>query len=283
MPGAHRTSSNTCGRCTQPTTLYLCHTCLLAFRIQLDDVAGTIPHHHKPENLPSLIDELDTTHARQDRFTTNPPTKTTPSSETLPYREHVTEALWILHNVLTTRLTDLGGPTTGTTRELAVWLLTNLNRLPLHPRAGLVVDELTDAIRHARHTIDRSHDRRVFLGQCSEPHPDGTVCLTELFGMPWEHHAVCGGCGTEHVITERQHQLRDRADTYTGTATEISRFLRATGMTVTPEMIRSYAHRGDITKTGENHRGWPVYWVHDVLHALATLTTRNKKHATDPE
>lgn len=261
----------------------MCSTCLLALQIELADVAGIIPtaQGDKPGSLPSLEDDLHVTNSREDRIPAPTAPITRGTNRVLPYRPHASEALWVLRTVLATWTGELGGPATGDTRELAGWVLNNLNQVGKCRDAGDLIDEVTDAIHQARRAIDRPNDRRIFLGKCENRwHPTPEVhtgpevtCLEEVYGMPWEHLAVCPVCGAEHNIEERQEQLRARADGYQGTAPEVAGFLRATGLRVTSEMIRGYAHRGRLVPSGTNARGHPLYRMNDVVEAVAARRT----------
>lgn len=266
-----------CTRCGATTSLYACETCLTALRIELRDVAGIIPTDTTHLNgtprygyLPSLAEELDLTLSRQDALTSPDSPIKRQNTTPLPFKIHATEALWVLTAVLAAWLPDLGGPQSGTPRDLARWLLRHLPALTRHPHAGTIINEVTDAIHQARRAIDRPHDHRVFLGKCdTTPITGGDACRVEIYGLPDHHTTHCTTCGAPHNVLERQQQLRDRADGYLGTAPEIAGFLRATGMRVTPDMIRGYAHRGTLTPTSHNTRGHPTYRINDVLTVLS--------------
>lgn len=266
---------------------------MLGFRIELTDVAGRIPSAHTDQNgtprgvLVSLPTELDTTLAREDMIDISDH-RAGAHEAGLPFRTRTAEALWVLRNVLTAWVPDLGGPSAGTARDLAVWLLDHLHRIPVFEDAGSLVDEVTNAIHQARRAIDRPNDRRVFLGKCGHRGPGPVVCVAEVYGLPWETHAHCPQCSTEYQITKRQDQMRDQAEGYLGTATEIAGFLRGTGLTVTGSMIRKYAHNQWITPVTANPRGHPLYRIGDVRALHRELTEnppkpgRRKQSPTEP-
>lgn len=263
-----------CARCGAPTPgVTLCATCILALRIELQDVAGIIPDCHRG-TLPSLPAELDTTFAREDQLTEPYPHARHGGPLPLVFKTHAAEALWVLHSVLAAWAPDLGhiGPESSTVR-LAHWFLAHLDAVQRCTRGAELVDEITSAVHQARRAIDRPDDRRIFLGPCgARQHPltgqQTPMCVTEVYGLPWRDTAVCEGCGTEYRVMQRQEWLRERAQRYLGTAPEVAGFLRVTGVACTAEMIRGYAHRGRLAPAGRNPRGHPLYLISDVLAVI---------------
>ena len=253
-------SVNYCGKCRTPSDLTLCTNCTVALRIELTDV-------------PSLLIDLDITRSRQDQLTD--PTNHGPAGTEvpLPFKTHIADTVWVLHHTLTEWATTLGAtnPTKPlATAQLATWLLRNLNRVPTHPDAGQLADEVTSAIHQARRAIDRPDDRRCYLGPCSTGE-----CVEEVYGLPWNKYATCPACGARHDIAERQTWLRDVAQDHLGTSTEIAGFLRSTGVRCTPSMIRGYTARGRLTPAPETYP--PLYRLRDVLAAIQVKYQRHPK------
>lgn len=241
-----------CCKCGAATDVILCATCAVALRIELTDV-------------PSLLVDLDITRSRQDQLTD--PTNRGPggSENPLPFKVHVAEVVWVLHHTLDAWATTLGAATNAgkppTTAQLARWLLRNMPATRIHPDAGQLVDEVTNAVHQARRAIDRPDDRRLFLGPCATG-----PCAEEVYGLPWNKIAICPACGARHDIAARQTWLHNVAQDHLGTAVEISGFLRTTGVRCTSSMIRSYAARGRLTAAPDRHP--PLYRIRDVLGAL---------------
>lgn len=250
----NRCAGNPTGRvCGNPTDGYLCHDCTTALRVELTDV-------------PELLAELDITLSRQDRLT-DPTNRTRTGGERpLPYKPHVTPAVWLLHHTLHTWALDHGAPENSTTPGLAQHLLVNLHHIQNHPDAGRLVDEITHAIHHAREAIDRPDDRRQFLGPCDAELDDRSHCREEIYGVPWRDHATCDSCGARHHIATRQQWMRDIAHDHLGTSTEIAGYLRTTGIHCTPDVIRGYVRRGRLAPATDTNP--PLYRMADVLAAL---------------
>ena len=246
-----------CLRCTAPAAdMFLCSTCGIALRIELRDV-------------PDLLADLDITRSRQDQLAA--PYDKGPGSgeQPLPFKPHVAEVVWVLHDTLTAWSRHLGLVVTprATTGELALSLLRNLDLIRADPEADHIADEATSAIHQARRAIDRPNDRRLFLGPCGNTTSDGE-CREELYGLPWHRTATCPVCEAEYNIEARQDWMHQVAHNHLGTAPEIAGFLRMTGVRCTPEMIRGYAARGRLAAAGRNPQDHPLYRISDVLQAL---------------
>lgn len=254
-----------CVRCTAPAAgMSLCSTCGIALRIELTDV-------------PDLLANLDITRSRQDQLRLPFDHGPRDSEVPLPFRPHVSEVVWVLHHTLDSWATTLGQDTPGaTTSDLALWLLGHLDLVRMCPEADQLADEVTAAIHQARRAIDRPDDRRLFLGPCGNKVPENTsgyttgsvTCKEEVYGLPWNRTAICPGCGFEHNIERRQAWLRDKAQDYLGTATEIAGFLRGTGLRCTADMIRGYVNRRRLATAGVNGAGHTLYRISDVIAAL---------------
>jgi hypothetical protein len=272
-----------CVKCSAPAhTGYLCAGCLIGLRVELADVAGRIPDNHGKGWLVSLPDDLRVTQAKLDHLTDSDPVGG--SGETpLVFKAHAGEALWVLHNVLQQWVADLGfyGHQL-TPRALARWLVDHLDLVAKHPQAATLVEEVTDAIHQARRAIDRPNDDRIFLGKCGATihdqrsrfaHP--RLCTEELYAYPWIDVITCPNpdCLSMYRVTERKEWLREQAQQYQGTATEVAGFLRLTGVECTPDQIRGYARSRfgrppRIQPAGANSKGHPTYLISDVLTAI---------------
>jgi hypothetical protein len=242
-----------CARCGGVAgEMTLCPSCGIALRIELTDV-------------PDLLTNLEITRSRQDKLTA-PYNHGPRGGETpLPYRPHVAEVVWVLHDTLSTwaRVIEPSLDEGLATADLARWLLAHPSLVRMHPDAAQLVDEVTAAVHQARRAIDRPNDNRLFLGPCGHGN-----CREELYGVPWRVFATCAVCGTQYKISERQDWLREAAQAHLGTAPEIAGFLRITGLKCTPAMIRSYAHRDRLVAAGTNQNGHPLYRIRDVITAI---------------
>lgn len=253
-----------CAQCHDPTDVSLCVNCATALRIQLGDVAP-------------LLADLDITRSRQDQLT-DPRRETRGGGETpLPYKPHIGEVIWVLHDTLAAWVTTLGGDTRNVnTAALAKYLLRNIHHIRhLSVDAGQLADEVTAAIRYARNAIDRPDDQRLILGPCGAELPDRTSCRHTVYGVAWREHAVCDFCGACHNIAARQQWLLDLVQDHLGTAIEIAGFLRVQGMRCTPSAIRNLAARKRLAPEPDTHP--PLYHIRDVLAALKDRVPQKKR------
>ncbi len=254
------------------------------FRAGLADVAGVLPDSHgKGHMLPSLPEDLAVTFARQDQLA-NPRDHRAASREVpLVFKAHAWEARWVLNHTLSTWADTLGY--SGAERSpayLGRWFLQNLNLVQKNSDAAQLVDEITSAIHQARRAIDRPEDHRIFLGPCGgrvTTTSESMICKEELYGLPWNTHAVCQTCGAEYGISTRQEALRARARQYVGTASAIARVLRTAGLDCSTEMIRGYVKRGRLKPVSVNERGHCKYAIGDVLDTLRKRYVRSKADA----
>ncbi len=251
------------------------------FRTELADVAGILPDSHgKGHMLPRLPEDLTVTFTRQDQLADPHDHRAASPEVPLVFKAHAGEALWVLNHTLSTWADTLGY--SGAERSpacLGRWFLQNLNLIQKSSVAAQLVDEITSAIHQARRAIDRPEDHRIFLGSCGGPvttTSESMNCKEELYGLPWNTHAVCQPCGAKYVISTRQEELRARARQYVGTASTIACFLRATGLNCSTEMIRGYAKRDRLKPVSINERGHRVYAIGDALDALRKRYERNK-------
>lgn len=257
-----RRTNNTCRKCATPTTgLTLCNDCATALKIELGDV-------------PELLAQLDITRTRQDQLT-DPYDHGHHGGETpLPFRPHIAEVLWVLHNTLTAWAGDHGANQKWSIPTTAAWLTAHLNEIQRADHAAQLADEITQAIRQARRAIDRPGDPRMFLGPCTRTTPTGTCC-TEIYGLPWQQTTTCPTCKTEYNITNRQDWMLTQAQEHLGSAVEIAGFLRILGIHCTPSMIRNYAARGRLIPAPDTHP--PLYRIRDVITALKNKYVQTKR------
>jgi hypothetical protein len=242
-----------CARCGGVAgEMTLCPSCGIALRIELTDV-------------PDLLANLDITRSRQDKLGAPYDAGRNGGETPLPFKIHVSEVVWVLHNTLSVWVQAIDDRVDQgmSTADLARWLLAHPSLVRMHPDANQLVDEITDAVHRCRRAIDRPNDQRLFLGPCGYGN-----CVEELYGFPWHRVAVCGVCGTEYKVLERQEWLREIAQEHLGTASEISGFLRTTGVRCTPSMVRAYVSRGRLVSAGVDTRDRQLFRIKDVLAAL---------------
>jgi hypothetical protein len=110
-----------------------------------------------------------------------------------------------------------------------------------------LVDEISDAIRQARHAVDRPADR-VYFGACYSETPDEdgrtVTCLEEIWAGPSATEVQCRVCGAEWEIAERRAWLLKKAEDMIVTIADASTYLGDIGnIRVTQASIRGYVHR----------------------------------------
>jgi hypothetical protein len=112
------------------------------------------------------------------------------------------------------------------------------------------VDEISDAIRQARHAVDRPADR-VYFGACYSETPDDDgrliTCVEEIWASPAATEVTCRVCSVEWSIAERRAWLLKRAEDMLVTVAYASTYLGEIGrITVTQDRIRGYIRREKI-------------------------------------
>lgn len=252
-----------CTSCGVAVDAYLCTDCLVALRVELTDAAGMIPDANgKNGHQPSLGSEVNVTRARRDQLAPAYQRWGASGTETpIPVKMHASVALACMHSVLNYWAGVVNrSPVNLTSTAAARVLLAYLPRLMANPSAGSAVIEITGAIHRARHAIDRPNDSRVYLGPC-----DNATCRRDVYSPPGSDLGRCVGCGAVYDVDSRRRWLLDIAQDRLGTAVEVAGLLRTAGVTVTPSMLRSYAHRGTLVSTVNNAKGHPMYRVGDAL------------------
>lgn len=215
--------------------------------------------------MPALLDELDVTFSRQDRLAAPHDRARSGGEVPLPFRSHVPEVVWDLHNTLGAWVHTLARTRTCTltTAQAAEWLARHVELARIHPAADQLADEIIYAVRRARAAIDRPGDRRRFLGPCRA---DG-CCREELYALDGARSVACPACGAEHDVAARKDWLQNKLQGHLGTSAEIAGFLNVLGMSVTPSMIRGYVARGRLVAHATTRRGHPLFRIADVIAA----------------
>lgn len=273
-----------CVVCAAETSsdLYLCRGCVVGLQVELADIAGVRPANTlnghgqlRGDVQMSLVEDLYVTMAKQDQLTR--PGQGTSGGDgrwSAPVKDGLVPVLFALHETLrhwanTFAVLPIGTPTTA----LAGTLIDLLDLVAKSPDAAQLIREVTAAVHRARRAIDRPNDTRLFLGRCGARTMQG-ICDEELYGRPWLERARCHKCHAEHLISYRQEKLVTDAQSYLGTAVEISRFLRITGRDVTAETLRGLAHRGRLPARGTNKAGHPQYQIGEAVIALGNRYKR---------
>lgn len=294
---------DTCGR-DIPDTAYTCTDCgdrlhrlLLLLPDRYSDRATVLTYPHLPHNpdtnpyretgdtpvqrgLAADLDDAITrpTVIRPDQA--DAPFAQTAATTPLPYGYTPSETKWELLDTLTRWADDIAKRRglfrpLNTLQALGPWLAAQVAWLRQQPDGPDAIDEMTAALRHALHVIDRPADRK-YAGPCTATtiNPDGlaTDCDGELYARPNATTIPCPSCGAEYDVNDRRAWLLEQAQDMLLPATELARAVDGLGVAITGAMIRGWVHRGRLLA----HRdGWgrPVYRVGDVLELVRTRVT----------
>jgi hypothetical protein len=219
----------------------LCHADTTRLERDLGDVA-------------SIVAELDVTLSRQAKIGSTGKSGKGWAREKLPIHIGAIEAADVLANTLTTWARDVAGnnakvnPYDVEPSKLAAGiLLCYIPEIRRHPAVVELVDEISDAIRQARHAVDRPADR-VYFGACysETPDEDGRLitCVEEIWASPAATEVTCRVCVTEWEIAERRAWLLKRAEDMLVTVPQASEYIGEIGhIKVTQASIRGYLHR----------------------------------------
>lgn len=224
--------------------------------------------------VPELAFELEVTRCRLDNLGVDPGK----SYETrLVWSESASEAIYVLANTLGTWARDLW-ETNGSDQfpaelndspaSLAMFLLRYPTRLAGHPAIDELDDEVRSAVKLARHTIDRPHDTRIFLGRCSLDDPENGDCERELYAHRSQEEVTCM-CGATWSVVQRRDWLLAQAEHETATAATLAGLLTRLGVEVTAKDIQDAGKRGALIPAWIDPHRRRMYRVSDVLdHCL---------------
>lgn len=219
----------------------LCHSCTTATERDLGDVAA-------------IVAELDVSLSKMARIGT--PSKGGLARERMPYNQGASIAAGALENTLTTWVRDLTtdqwrpGIGHNASTAAAAHMLMLIPEIRRHPAVDELVDQVADAVRQARHAVDRPADRQ-FVGPCLAETPDDedrqVTCLEDLYARHGASEVTCKVCGTEHPVAERRAWLLEQARDRLFTVQEAAQMMGDVGrIRVTEASIRGYLHRQRI-------------------------------------
>jgi hypothetical protein len=267
--------TNTCQVCSAPAgdRLNLCIT-------HTDDLLAGLGQ------VPDLVAELDVTITRQNR-TTAGRNGSRSTTRPLAWNEHASIKASELWSTLSAWALDvskrgederdpLADVDTYDTPGVSDWIRRNISTLRQHPEAGTAHEELIDAIRQARRAIDRPADE-VAYGKCLNDEDLDEPCQLYLYGPPGKDYVHCRGCGARHSTSARREWMLDHIRGMTGTAVEVSGFLKLAGVKVTVDAVRGMAARGRILSVGVGKNDRALYRCSDVIAAAGERYKRKGK------
>ena len=131
----------------------------------------------------------------------------------------------------------------------AVWLASCGGDLRAIPDAGVMHDEITDALASVRRAIDRRPELS-YRGQCSAivRHDDGTsgLCDADLYVEGDESYVTCRGCGAQHEVRILVRDALGAVESRLFTIAELERVTRELGEPVPAGTMRSWHSRGQL-------------------------------------
>lgn len=194
------------------------------------------------------------------------------SAETpLPFNVAASEARWSIGNTLGTwcRLIadDRGHELpTDDIGAMAKWLADQLKWLRHQPFAEDAYDEIQYSCWLLTVTVDRRPDL-VYLGTCGAD-IDSIPCDADLRAAKGSSWVTCPACRSRHDVADRTTWLLRIIHDRLMTATEIAVIVTAWGRPLSDSTVRSWAHRRQLWRKGEDRCGDAVYRLGDAL-ALA--------------
>lgn len=260
-----------CRNCTRPTDLFLCRICAERLADDLGDV-------------PALVRELEVTFARLHRLGGSGAR----GAET-PVVFHVAaaDAAWTLANVIGTWAASLAEdrglvldlrrqrvltpakyqrdpadpylPPNDVASLSARWLLVNIGSVRMSEAGAELMDEIIDAVRHARHVVDRPPDL-LAAGPCG-----AEGCESVLYFPAHAEIVTCRECGAEHDVEQRREWMIATASELLVSAPVALGWVRMLmGKTIPDGTWRSWLSRGRVLPHGLTLDGRPTYRFSEV-------------------
>ena len=134
-----------------------------------------------------------------------------------------------------------------------------------------IVRLIDDAAWHARQLTDPEPSHR-YVGIC--PNCRWGVWIPETQPLDTDHR--CSMCGHIDALANiaQAHELRLLTSGTVGTGAELRRMLRAAGLPINANTMRSWAKRGRLAPISHNDEGTPVFALADVLLLRRGLDNR---------
>lgn len=177
----------------------------------------------------------------------------------------------LVHNRRTVRLDRAALSTEGAydVELAAVWLACCGGDLRTVPDAGVMHDEITDALASARRAVDRRPEL-LYRGRCgarvADEHGVWTTCDADLYVEKGEAYVTCPACSAPHDIQGIEHSMLEREDDRLCTLPELLAILRGLGDPVPKATL--YAWANDRKRKRLVVRGWRTpngmvtpYWI----------------------
>lgn len=261
-----------CPICASTTTHPICDLCTAKLQRDLAE-------------SDALMDELNTTLARQSKTGPSGGGRVVRHEQPLPYHAGASDAAthirltlkdwsgWVLEQQANQGIFTRP-PFPAKTDVLSRFLLTHLGWLTAQPEGPDAYTQIRAAYRDARRAID-TMPGTITLGICGATFA-GVECENQLRGREEQPEVTCQVCGTCWDVADRREGMLSEAWDVAVTATEASRMLP-----VTAAQVSAWASRGLIDPAGERApahgmRPRPVYIVAHVWR-LARLRATGQK------
>ncbi|WP_433519052.1 hypothetical protein ACQP2T_28145 [Nonomuraea sp. CA-143628] len=265
-----------------PASRRVCAACHVSFERDLGDV-------------PSLAHHLQLALARQVRIGDGGGPRGT--ERPLPFDQRAGEAATLLHttaaawvNSLRAGVTVMDGPVCAggcthptclyitlstdpgpSTAGQARWLLRHLRVMLGRDSAAQAVEQLTEAIRQARHTIDRPLEQ-VYAGPCD-------LCGADMYARPGASRVTCPTCvdgqgqRVGYGVQQRREWMLAEIEEMRLSAPDICRALTTLVRPIQPALLYTWVKRRRLTPVGLDVHGRALFRVGDVT-ALMEGSTR---------
>lgn len=145
------------------------------------------------------------------------------------------------------------------------WLLRHLRVLLGRHNAPDAVEQLTTAIRQARHVIDRPLDQ-VYAGPCN-------VCDRDMYAQPGESYVTCV-CRAGYGVRARREWMLAEVEEMRLSAVDVARALTSLDRPIKPALLATWVQRGRLVPVGTDAHGKPLYRVGDVMELMETQESR---------
>jgi hypothetical protein len=254
--------------------------------------------------LPSLLDELDTRIERLDRINTGTIGRRSQRPDEINAIDFdAAETARKIRKKLTKWVQTIAQQHTGrppptlhtiTTQNLARWLKINTPAIAQLQCAGQLYHDIHKLVGTPDHAgqlqtaIDIPQPTTRFIGPCIHYIENNRHCATLLYAKPEATQVTCPSCRTTHNIQKMTQYLENRADVMRFTATEILTIMAQRGTPIPPRSwsrwrkngrikIRGYKRpdnpdgtRGSIGLNRRTDDDEPVYRLSEVRKTYAT-------------
>jgi hypothetical protein len=239
--------------------------------------------------LPDLFGELDIARTRQARIGAGGTSHAAVAP--LPFALAPADARWVLADTLLTwvdHVTEIRGHGLPTTwAGVGTYLHDAVDWLAAHPSGAQAIDELTAALRNARHAIDAPAARQ-YAGPCTVALPvvpwargvADVQCGADLYATDGADSVTCRRCRAVYPLDARRSWLLEQADDLLLPWREIARAIDGLGVEVNENTLKSWVRRKQLVAHGrvptQDGRTAATYRVGDVRALVEAAAARRR-------